>query len=163
MCGKCVIVNLVVYLVFLCITQCLLKLSFKKKWIKTIFLKLQINTPAIYPLYIRLPMTTNFYFEIVHRMLLSADRTSSSRIPLSWIHLQIFSNSFKQAEHISCGGNTDINEMSAKPTCLIVASAAPQGESISCDQLYIIMRGMDDTVMKCSIYCTHTSVYLIVT
>ena len=50
--------------------------------------KLQINTPAIYHLYIRLPLTTNFYVEIVHRMLLSADRTSSSRILLSWIHPQ---------------------------------------------------------------------------
>lgn len=45
--------------------------------------------------------------------------------------------------------------MSAKPTCLIVASASPQGESISCDQMYLIMRGMDDTVMKCGVYFTH--------
>lgn len=62
---------------------------------------------------------------------------------------------FKQAKSISCGGNTDINEMSAKPTCLIVASASPQGESISCDQMYLIMRGMDDTVMKCGVYFIH--------
>lgn len=49
------------------------------------------------------------------------DFCNSSRLPR-----------FQQALIFSCGGgNAYINEMSAKPTCLIVASASPQGLSVS--------------------------------
>lgn len=115
----------------ICVNQCVVQsLTYIRNTLKRKRLvpKLQIKV-----LTIKFWQST-FISKTSQRMLLSADCISSwgnASFSYFWSFPQLLSPSNKLQISPAGRGDADINEMSAKPTCLIVASASPQGGSVS--------------------------------